>query len=90
MRRRATSIFGKMPAKAQTRILTYYQPWVPHISLVFREMWGATVGRPFTPWTDTSRSAVEPHISRKRASSINPHLCDAQTSAGKTTIPVRH
>ncbi len=25
---------------------------VPHISLVFREMWGATVGRPFTTWTD--------------------------------------
>jgi hypothetical protein len=38
---------------------------VPHISLVFREMWGATVGRPFTTWTDTSRSAVESHISRK-------------------------
>ncbi len=38
---------------------------VPHISLVFREMWGATVGRPFTTWTDTSRSAVVSHISRK-------------------------
>jgi hypothetical protein len=25
------------------------------ISLVFREMWGATVGRPFTTWTNTSR-----------------------------------
>jgi hypothetical protein len=36
---------------------------VPHISLVFREMWGATVGRPFTTWRDTSRSAVESHIS---------------------------
>src|SRR6202034_4793424 len=35
------------------------------ISLVFREMWGATVGRPFTTWTDTNRSAVESHISRK-------------------------
>ena len=23
-----------------------YEPGVPHISLVFREMWGATVGRP--------------------------------------------
>ncbi len=33
------------------------------ISLVFREMWGMTVGRPFTTWTDTSRSAVESHIS---------------------------
>ncbi len=47
------------------RILTYYEPGVPHISLVFGEMWGATVGRPFTTWTDTSRSAVESHISRK-------------------------
>jgi hypothetical protein len=37
---------------------------VPHISLVFREMWGATVGRPFTTWTDISRGAVV-SISRK-------------------------
>jgi hypothetical protein len=27
------------------------------ISLVLREMWGATVGRPFTIWTDTSVKA---------------------------------
>jgi hypothetical protein len=29
------------------------------ISLVFREMGGATVGRPFTTWTNTSRRAVD-------------------------------
>ena len=40
---------------------------VPHISLVFREMWGATVGRPFTTWTDTSRSAVVATSREKRA-----------------------
>jgi hypothetical protein len=29
---------------------------VPHISLVFREMWGATVGRPFTTWTNLAKN----------------------------------
>jgi hypothetical protein len=44
------------------RPLRVYEPGcrVPHISLVLREMWGATVGRPFTTWTDTSRRQWNP------------------------------
>jgi hypothetical protein len=62
------------------------RPWVPHISLVFREMWGATVGRPFTTWTDISRSAGVSHLSHTLKYPHKAHKAHTSTR-GPTSQP---
>ena len=74
------------------RILPYYEPGVPHISLVFREMWDSTALRLISVQVVKGRPTVAPHISRKTSEiwgtrfvaqdalshrGINVHLCDA-------------